>query len=78
MVYFGRVHNGKIVTERDVTLPEGSRVRIEPLELGAQQPSEPDPLYTIGDDAADVGVSDMSQEHDHHVYGTPKRNTRKE
>lgn len=70
MVYFGRIQNGKVVLEEAVTLPEGTRVRVEP-ELA---PGEVDPVYRLGEFAVDDGgPPDLAAEHDHYLYGTPKR-----
>lgn len=67
MVYFGKIKGGKIELESPAQLPEGMRVRIEPVE--------DDPIFHIGEDAADdPGLpTDLSSEHDHYTYGTPKR-----
>ena len=67
MVYFGHIKNGKIVTDAEAHLPEGTRVRIEPVE------SAPDPAADLSVEAVDLGVSDMSEQHDHYAYGSPKR-----
>jgi len=79
MVYFGKIQNGKIVPESELRLPEGARVRIEPVTPsgpdGGGDPS--DPVYRLGDDAVETGIADFSGEHDHYIYGTPKRGARK-
>lgn len=65
--YRGKVQNGMIVLEGGIHLPEGTAVdvaRVEPAR---------DPFDTLGDEAADTGVTDMATEHDHYIYGTPKR-----
>lgn len=80
MVYFGRIQNGKVVPDSELRLPEGSRVRIEPMSPPPSAPpngsgGEIDPVYRIGDDAVDDSSlpSDLASEHDHYIYGTPKR-----
>jgi hypothetical protein len=75
MVYFGKIQNGKIVPESELRLPEGARVRIEPITPSApSSPGDPtDPVYRLGDDAVETGITDFASEHDHYIYGTPKR-----
>lgn len=67
MVYFGKVKDGKIIPEPGVPLVEGARVRIEPVEDGA------DTADNLAADAVDIGVTEMSEEHDHYASGAPKR-----
>jgi hypothetical protein len=67
MVYFGTVKNGKIELEPPAALPEGTRVRVETAP-------DDDSAYHLGDDAADIDLpDDLAGEHDHSIYGTPKR-----
>jgi hypothetical protein len=68
----GVVHNGVIVPDDECRLPEGTRVRITPsaqltlgdrlIELARQFEHEPDDL-----------PADLSVNHDHYLYGGPKR-----
>jgi hypothetical protein len=67
MVYFGHIRNGKVVADPGAQLPEGARVRIEPIPAGA------DPADDLSVEAVDIGIADMSDEHDHYASGTPKR-----
>lgn len=67
MVYFGKVKNGKIELEKRRTLPEGSRVRIEPVLDTA------DPADNLASLAVDLGIRDLAAQHDHYIYGTPKK-----
>jgi hypothetical protein len=70
MVYFGKVKDGKIIPEPGARLQEGATVRIEPVE----EPAAADPVYRLGDFAVDDGgPPDVAAEHDHYIYGTPKR-----
>jgi hypothetical protein len=66
MTYIGRVHNGQIELPPDTVLPEGAVVRVETVD-------EPDPADCLSDLAVDGGPPDLAAEHDHYVYGTPKR-----
>ncbi|MDI3281530.1 MAG: hypothetical protein QJR13_09190 [Bacillota bacterium] len=46
-------------------------------EMSGQNASwESDPLFAGGQIAADTGREDGSLEHDHYIYGTPKRSKR--
>lgn len=75
MVYFGEFRNGKIVPERELRLPEGSRVRIEPVADTPVIPEGVDPIDMLGEDATPLPdlPTDLSAEHDHYLYGTPRR-----
>jgi hypothetical protein len=68
MVYFGQVKNGKVELERNGQLPEGTRVRVEPLAAG-----DADPFDTLGENPVDTGLSDMAADHDHYASGAPRR-----
>lgn len=68
MVYKGHIKNGVAVLDDDVKLPEGTPVVIEPAP--AASPNEA--LKSVigkGQNLPDDG----STQHDHYVYGTPKR-----
>lgn len=81
MVYFGKVKNGKIELDPPAKLPEGAQVRVEPVDSATGKPangvsSKPsdDAAYRIGEMAIDdFGPPDMAEQHDHYIYGTPKR-----
>ena len=78
MTLTGRVKNGIIVLDNGATLPEGAAVRIE-VEVGAksQIPEKPvpslyeryQPFFGLLDDLP----SDMAEQHDHYIHGTPKK-----
>jgi len=80
MVYFGKVKNGKIELDPSARLPEGTEVRVETVDASskskngsATNPSD-DAVYRIGELAIDdFGPPDMAEQHDHYIYGTPKR-----
>jgi hypothetical protein len=67
----GVVHNGVIVLDDAMALPEGMRVRISPL---TQEQSR-----TFGErfapfkDAVPGLPADLAEQHDHYRLGTPKR-----
>jgi hypothetical protein len=69
MTYRGRIKNGVIVLDESVRLPEGSEVLVQPV-------AEPAPLGDLLRDVAGKGKGlpdDGSIQHDHYIYGTPKR-----
>jgi hypothetical protein len=69
--YFGKVQGGKVVLDPGVTLPEGIKA---PIEL-VKEPEEIDPAHRLGESAVDdpSAPTDMAAEHDHDLYGSPKR-----
>ena len=80
MVYFGKVKNGKIELDPPARLPDGAAVRIEPVEKSNTKPSNGEPTspsddlgYRLDEFAVDFGIEDLSEQHDHYIYGTPKR-----
>jgi hypothetical protein len=83
--YRGKIEAGKVVWEGGLQPPDGARVVVttesgdSPKVEGASRSALPqiDPIYLIGDDAVDGLPEDMSIEHDHYIYGTPKRSERK-
>ncbi len=65
---------------------DGKRVKfLEPVNLPANTPLEvivkekhgrkrrQDSWDSLGDDAIDLEVSDLAEQHDHYLYGVPKR-----
>jgi hypothetical protein len=82
MTLSGYVHNGSIVLDPQFALPEGAAVRVEIVEV---QPSgehiapatnePPSLLERLGDvvGAIDDLPTDAALNHDHYLYGAPKR-----
>ena len=71
MEYQGHVAGGVIVLDNGANLPEGTAVRVEPVEA---QP--PQTLYERFKDIAGKAVdlpSDFAEQHDHYIHGSPKR-----
>jgi hypothetical protein len=70
MTYRGHIQNGFIVLDETVVLPEGTQVRVEPVGESGR---------TLADRFGDlIGCvsdlpSDMAENHDHYIHGTPKR-----
>jgi hypothetical protein len=66
---------------------DGKRVKLlEPVDLPANTPLEvivkkkqtrkkqtQDPWDSLGDNAIDLGINDLAEQHDHYLYGVPKR-----
>ena len=66
---------------------DGKRVKLlEPVDLPADTPLEiivkkkplgrkrsRDGWDSLGNNAIDLGVSDLAEQHDHYLYGSPKR-----
>lgn len=78
MTYRGRIKNGVVVLEEDVSLPDGTEVDVIPREGDRTNDEETDgPTLNerlkeiIG--AADGLPPDAALNHDHYLYGTPKK-----
>ena len=71
----GIVQNGVIVFPTGLTLPEGTKVRIEPVApapvSGTDASAAADLLRFVG--MADDLPTDMALNHDHYLHGAPKR-----
>lgn len=72
MVYWGRVKGGKVILDKKAKLPEGLRVRVLPESAAAD-----DPAYRLWELAVDGGPKDLATEHDHYIYGAPKKSNRR-
>jgi hypothetical protein len=79
MVYRGRVKNGVVVLDPPGVLPEGAEVRVEIVAAQSEVPLLDDQGQTLGQKLMKyagraVGLpEDASLQHDHYLYGTPKR-----
>jgi hypothetical protein len=72
--YVGQVRGGMVVfDDSPVPLPEGTKVRIMPIE-----PRKPS-TSTLAERYADfIGIikglpADLAVEHDHYIHGTPRK-----
>jgi non-ribosomal peptide synthetase component E (peptide arylation enzyme) len=76
MTYRGTVRQGVVVLEPGAALGEGTVVEVHPVEVPAkaQPPGETiwDKLLKLSGSARGL-PSDAAREHDHYLYGTPKR-----
>ena len=66
MPYFGRVENGVIVLEPGVTMPEGIRVRVEPVPVEAR-PTLASRLIEWAGGGVDL-PADMARRHDEYLH----------
>ena len=72
MTYRGRVRNGVIILDPPATLPEGAQVEVS-------SPSAEEAIPTLYERLKDViGIAeglpaDSSINHDHYLYGVPKK-----
>lgn len=78
MTYLGRVKDGVVVLEQPGALPDGTEVRVEPVQQHREPAPAPAPR-TLAERFADViGAAsdlpeDMAENHDHYLHGAPKR-----
>ena len=72
MSYTGTVENGVVKLPPDVSLPEGSKVRVESLEPEADRRALVEELRVIARSLPEL-PPDWAAQHDHYLYGTPKR-----
>jgi len=78
MIYHGHVKNGVIVPDVSVTLPDGLRVTIEIPEAESEKTRD-DKSETLGQKLlkyagrAEGLPADAARNHDHYLYGTPRR-----
>jgi hypothetical protein len=77
MVYQGTIHNGVVVIENGVQLPEGTAVRVELIEEErSEEKHSPkddiDIVFRMGDYAIETGIPDLGVNIDHYLYAHPK------
>jgi hypothetical protein len=79
MVYSGHVRQGTVVFDEPIALPEGVSVRIEVSESTTPLNDSENRELTAGQRlllfaGKAVGLpADAAENHDHYLYGTPKR-----
>jgi hypothetical protein len=78
MTYQGKMQNGVVVFEHTPALPEGTEVRVEAVPPSATKDPAPrgetvwDRLLKLSGAAKGL-PADASLNHDHYLYGTPKK-----
>lgn len=74
MTYKGRVRNGVIVLDEG-TLPEGTPVKVEPAQK-PRRATQAERLKGFIGIANDL-PGDLAENHDHYLYGVPKKKKKK-
>ena len=72
MTYRGRIKNGAVILDLPVSLPDGSEVEVRPVPEGEAIPT----LYERYKDFIGIAEglpADSSINHDHYLYGVPKK-----
>lgn len=72
----GTMKGGVIVLDEQQPIPEGARVQVVFVPAEAPQPTDNGPTLTNLLDLAGTvkGLpSDMADQHDHYIHGTPRR-----
>ena len=72
MSYTGTVSGGVVKLPPEAALPDGTQVRVEPLELLEDRQRLVDKLKAIAE-AMPAMPEDWAEQHDHYIHGTPKR-----
>ena len=70
MVFQGHIENGVAIFDEQVALPDGMKVRIEPIAEMSRKTLAERFKNIIG--AARNRPDDMAENHDHYLHGTPK------
>jgi hypothetical protein len=79
MVYHGHVKGGIVVLEPPAVLPEGVEVRVEIIPSASEGPLLDEQGQTLGQKLMKYAgraaglPEDAAMNHDHYLYGTPKR-----
>ena len=72
MEYQGKVVDGVVVLENGESLPEGTRVRVAPLEAIREDETLGQRLLKFAGTAKGL-PSDMARNHDYYLHGIPKK-----
>ena len=67
-ILLGEVHNGVVVFEAGVSLPDGTAVRVEPVERADQSTSLQRRLLAWAGKGVDL-PADLARRHDHYLHG---------
>ncbi len=70
MTYRGTVRNGTVHLEPEANLPDGTEVRVEPLDSDTDQSTIFQKLARLAGRAKGL-PPDMARNHDHYLHGTP-------
>jgi hypothetical protein len=72
MTYRGHIKNGQITLDEPVALPEGTELNIEVVANGESEPTIWETLRALAGTVEGL-PPDMAENHDHYLYGTPKK-----
>jgi len=75
MTYQGIVRNGFVRLEPPADLPDGTLVKVEPIQPPQTREApagELPALFRMGRTAAKTGMPDLATNLDHYLYGHPK------
>ena len=72
MNYTGTVVGGVVKLPPEVSLPDGTLVRIEPVEPSNDRRLLVEKMKAIAQSLPDL-PEDWAAQHDHYIHGTPKR-----
>lgn len=79
MTYRGHVKNGVVVLDKPGALPDGAEVSVRALKAARRRAARPKRAPTLYEQLRPfIGVADdlppdLSVNHDHYLYGAPKR-----
>lgn len=73
MTYRGRVKNGVIVLDSPANLPEGAEVDVHPIESADESAPTWAEVFKDIIGKAEGLPADSSINHDHYLYGAPKK-----
>jgi virulence-associated protein VagC len=72
MTYTGTVSKGIVILPPEAKIPDGTKVRVEPIEdVSRVEPVGKRLLALVG--SADQLPEDFAQNHDHYIHGAPRR-----
>lgn len=69
MEYQGKITNGVVVLDGGHRIPEGTAVRVSPIE---DQPSWSEVFEAVAGKAEGL-PEDLAENHDHYLHGLPKK-----
>jgi len=72
MTYQGKVFGGKVILPPEANLPDGTEVRVEPIEPSPADEPVMKKLLALAGIAKGL-PEDLAENHDHYLYGRPKR-----
>jgi hypothetical protein len=72
MTYRGHIKNGQIMLDDPVDLPEGAEVHVNLIDAAEKQQTVWSKLMDLAGTVKGL-PPDLAENHDHYLYGTPKR-----